>query len=708
MFGYQLLLNWAETTIPAGMSSLIASAAPLVSTAIAVLYFGERISIVRIFGGVIALVGIVLVCVAQPGTKTSGAIVIIIGAMLLYGAYHPLVRPLYRYYTGLEVATYCLIAAALMSVPLIPFAWNQLANADASTWVSGIYLGLLPSALAFVIWGYALSRLTIATSTSLLFLVPAIALLVSLIWLHEIPPVVEIGGGATVLLGVVLIGRGDRVGATLNRWITERRNRSHEVRIYTDAAEKLRFYRRNMTLNNTQSDDTIIASPGELGYTEATASFNTDAHLTPAFAVVARNAQDVQAVILVAAKRGLRVRAQSTGHAAKTSSDMSDELLIRTEFDAPVVIDPLNQTATIPAGTLWAAVVEAAAPYGLIAIHGSSPTVGAIGFLLRGGLSFYGRKFGVSSNSVRSITIVLATGETVTATEDHLPKLFWALRGGGGGFGVVTEIKVQLYPMAQIITGAVFWPAADATKIAPLWRRWTETAPNDATTNLRILNLPPLPGIPPALAAGPVLVMDGAISVDNGADPQISQQILDNLLNPLLAAADPIMNTWGRAEPATLPQTHMDPPVPVPGIGDHLLLSDLDDKTLLDVLALGALDATIAVTEIRQLGGRFEDPNTLGGAFDRQDARFLYFGGSAIFSEDARAGIDERLAEMRQAVDKWNSGYTAPTFVEDYAHPQRTLTPVLQARVELIRAEIDPTGMFAGDVAPVRDAVPAL
>jgi hypothetical protein len=458
-------------------------------------------------------------------------------------------------------------------------------------------------------------------------------------------------------------------------------------------------------MTSTTANDTsaLLNGPGDPGYDSAIATFNTDAHLNPAFAVTTNTRDEVAEAIHEATLLGLGVRTQSTGHAAKTTGPMRRDILIRTRMDGDVLVDPIAHTATIPAGTLWGAVVEAAAPHGLVAIHGSSPTVGAIGFLLRGGLSFYGRHFGISANSLLSITLTLATGESVTASERHLPDLFWALRGGGGGFGVVTEVTIQLFPVTEIITGAVFWPASAAATVAPLWRRWTESAPIAATTNLRVMNLPPLPGIPPMLTAGPVLVLDGAILVEDPTSAGVSQKMHDDLLEPLLKSATPLLNTWARAHPSTLPMTHMDPREPIPGIGDHLLLRDLDDEALLHIVSLAASDTTLAVFELRQMGGRFAVPEVDGGAFDRTSAKFLYLGAGAVFDEEARKQIDARLVVFRDYLEKWNTGYTAPTFVENFAGPQRTLDDKANSRVVRIRALFDPTGIFAGDVSPVRD-----
>ena len=179
-----------------------------------------------------------------------------------------------------------------------------------------------------------------------------------------------------------------------------------------------------MTSTTTIHHSPELAAPGQQSYDAAIATFNTDAHLEPDVATTATTPAEVGAAVLEARSLGLGIRTQTTGHAAKTSSAMTGDALIRTRMTGPVVIDPVRRTARVPAGTLWAEVVEAAAPYGLVAIHGSSPTVGVIGFLLRGGLSFYGRQYGVSANSLLSIDISSATGESVTASADDRPDLF--------------------------------------------------------------------------------------------------------------------------------------------------------------------------------------------------------------------------------------------------------------------------------------------
>ncbi|MCU1406490.1 MAG: EamA/RhaT family transporter [Glaciihabitans sp.] len=220
MAGYQLLLNQGELEVPAGTASIIIAAAPLVSVALAAALFGERLSAPKIVGSVLALVGVALVCLARSGITLSTSVLILVGAMVLQGIYHPLTRPLLKKYSGLEVATYGMVAGAVMLLPLVPSGLAPLATAGPAAWAAVVYLALLPTAAGFVLWGYAVARLSMAASTSLLYLVSPVAVLIAFLWLGELPYPEELFGGLVVILGVVLVSRGDRIIAAWPRRAT--------------------------------------------------------------------------------------------------------------------------------------------------------------------------------------------------------------------------------------------------------------------------------------------------------------------------------------------------------------------------------------------------------------------------------------------------------------------------------------------------------
>lgn len=211
MTAYQLLLNASELHVPAGTASIIVAAAPLVSVAVARLLFRERVTPVIVVGSAVAFAGVAIVCLSRAGVSLSAAVGIAVSAMVVQGIYHPLQRPLLLRYSGLEVATYTMVAGTVMTLPFVPFGWSELAGATTGGWLAAVYLGLLPSALGFVLWGVAVGRLSVAVSTSLLYLVPPVAVLIAWVWLGEVPLPVELAGGLVVILGVVVISQGPRI-----------------------------------------------------------------------------------------------------------------------------------------------------------------------------------------------------------------------------------------------------------------------------------------------------------------------------------------------------------------------------------------------------------------------------------------------------------------------------------------------------------------
>ena len=211
MAAYQVLLNWGEVTVRAGTASMIVAAAPLVSVGVAAVAFHERLTVVKVIGSAVAIAGIALVATARSGLSVSSFVWILIAATIVQGIYHPMIKPLLRRYSGVEVATYGMVSGTLMLLPLVPSSWGHIVSASAGAWWSVIFLGVFPSALGFVLWGYAVGRLPMITSTSLLYVVPAFAVLIAYLWLGEVPVPGELLGGVIVVLGVLTVGLGGSV-----------------------------------------------------------------------------------------------------------------------------------------------------------------------------------------------------------------------------------------------------------------------------------------------------------------------------------------------------------------------------------------------------------------------------------------------------------------------------------------------------------------
>lgn len=444
----------------------------------------------------------------------------------------------------------------------------------------------------------------------------------------------------------------------------------------------------------------LIALPGRQAYDKSVRVFNLAAAPAPAAAATATTVDDVRAAVRYARQQGLGVRMHSTGHAAASGRPVgAKDLLIRTELEGGVEIDAARRIARVPAGTQWGTVIDAAQRHGLAAPHGSSGLVGVVGYLLRGGVSFYGRAKGLAVNCVRAIELVTADGQLRRVDLSSDPELFWALRGGGGGFGVVTAVDIELFAATSVVTGATYWSAVHADRILSRWLRWARSAPPEATTAFRVMNLPPLPEIPAALTAGPVVCVDGAVLGSPATDE--AQRIADELLSPLREVGEALVDTWHVGRPAAVAQTHMDPTEPFPMYGDHLLLGELDADGAAEFLRLVGIGSgsPLVNAELRQLGGALSVPPDTGGALACLDARFAYMGGGVPFEPVTVDDIHAHCAAVREVLEPWNTGWTAPTFIDHYAQPQAHLSAETVAAVDEVRRRIDPAGLFRGDIA---------
>jgi FAD/FMN-containing dehydrogenase len=455
-----------------------------------------------------------------------------------------------------------------------------------------------------------------------------------------------------------------------------------------------------MSISPSEISSVHAHLPGSTGYAASIASFNVLPVIAPSLAVTARTTAEVIAAVKSARTQSVGLSIMTTGHASGGMAQLDGTLLVRPEFDLPVTVDAETRIATVPAGARWGDVVEVAATHGLAAMHGSSATVGVIGYLLRGGLSFYGRRNGVASNSLRSVSLVTADGDLVKADRTTEPDLFWAIRGGGGGFGVVVEVEIELFPMWQVFTGFTAWDARDAAVIAPLWRRWTESAPDDVTTSLRLMNLPPLPQIPEVLRNGQILVLDGAVSIETPAHLVAGLEMAEALLAPLRSVAEPIMDTWHAGSPTDLPATHMDPPDPMPYLADHFLVDGFDDAAVDGWLASAGMGSGSVLTsaELRQLGGSFAEERGDGGALNRIEGQFAAFNVGVPVGPATPPLVLEQQLRIRESLANYDTGFTAPTFVEAVDAPHRALPAHVQERAERIRRRFDPANAFERDV----------
>src|SRR4051812_42208563 len=309
-----------------------------------------------------------------------------------------------------------------------------------------------------------------------------------------------------------------------------------------------------------------VYEPGDEGYDEARAAWNLAADQHPAAVAVPENETDVAFAMAYAREAHLRVSVQGTGHNPLPLGDMAESLLIRTHRMRRVEIDPGARIARAQAGAVWADVAAPANEHGLAALVGSSPDVGVVGYSLGGGIGYLGRKYGIQANSVTAIELVTADGDHLRVDGEHDEDLFWALRGGGGNFGVVTAIEFRLYPVEELYAGWLVWPWERAQEVIERWAEWTRAAPDEVTSMARIMQLPPIEEVPEFLRGRQIVVLSAAFlgSKEDG----------DELLAPL-RELEPEIDTFATMPPLGLSYLHGDPETPVPVLSDQRVIDEL-------------------------------------------------------------------------------------------------------------------------------------
>ena len=198
-----------------------------------------------------------------------------------------------------------------------------------------------------------------------------------------------------------------------------------------------------------------VATPSDSDWDEARQAWNLAADQQPPAVALVESADDVSKVIGFARENGLKVTGQGTGHGAVALGSLEDTILIKTVRMRDVMIE--DEKARVEAGALAEDVADAAIKE-MASMPGTSPNVGVTGFTLGGGLSWFGRKYGWACNRVSAIEVVTADGEPRTVDAASDPDLFWALRGGGGGYAIVTALHLELLPIAEAYAGAMLFP----------------------------------------------------------------------------------------------------------------------------------------------------------------------------------------------------------------------------------------------------------
>src|SRR3954464_12310036 len=434
------------------------------------------------------------------------------------------------------------------------------------------------------------------------------------------------------------------------------------------------------------SSGSVIA-PDDHGYDEARMAWNLAADQRPAAVVLPESDTDVAFAVAYAREAGLRVSVQGTGHNPMPLGDMSGSLLVKTSRMRQVEIDARGRRARVQAGALWADVAAPANKHGLAALVGSSPDVGVVGYSLGGGIGYLGRKHGIQTNSVTAIELVTADGDHVRVDAAHDPDLFWALRGGGGNFGVVTAMEFRLYPIEQVYGGWLIWPWEHSHDVISRWVEWTRDTPDEITSMARIMQLPPIPDVPEMLRGRQIVVVSAAYlgSEEDGR----------GLLAPMRGLG-PEIDTFATMEPLGLSYLHGDPETPVPVLSDQAIVDDMPQEAIDAFVAQAGADSgsSLLMAELRHMGGAFGRPGEGHGALSRIDGGYVVFAGGMPIDEQVGAAVERDSRELMEAMRPYGHGRNYSNFAERAVDASSFYPEETYRRLRAVRERVDPDGLM--------------
>ncbi|WP_345625634.1 FAD-binding oxidoreductase [Streptomyces thinghirensis] len=432
------------------------------------------------------------------------------------------------------------------------------------------------------------------------------------------------------------------------------------------------------------TDGPLVLRPGDPGYEDELAGFQTGFAPRPDAVFAASSAADVVAAVRYAARRGLPVRVQATGHGLPGPSEGG--VLVTTRRMDGVSVDPVARTARLGAGVRWGQVVTAAAPHGLAPVNGSAPSVGAVGYVLGGGLGILAREFGYAADHVRSLDVVTADGRLRHVTPESEPDLYWALLGGGGGLGVVTGLETGLVPVASLYGGSVSFDGrrVGAAAVLRAWEEWTRTVPEGLTSSFAAVPYPDLPALPEALRGRYVVSVRVA---HTGADG-------DRVAAPLRRIGPALADSLRRMPYTESHTVHSDPDVPHAYYGEGAVLRELDLAGAGELLARTGPDAggAMCVVQVNHLGGALAAsgaPNSV----PHRDGRFLV----RLLAVGDRAAARERLDAAFAPLGPVTIGRALNFAFGAGDRTDGLWDAETRKRLALIRSRYDPASLFDGN-----------
>ncbi|MFC9786293.1 FAD-binding oxidoreductase [Rhodococcus sp. NPDC127528] len=429
--------------------------------------------------------------------------------------------------------------------------------------------------------------------------------------------------------------------------------------------------------------------PDSTDWPAVTQAWNVSITQRPAAVVTAATTADIVRSVRFAADNHVPVTAQPGGHGATQRLD--DTLLIRTSALDDIWIDATARTARVGAGVKWGALQSALDGTGLTGLIGSNPDVSVVGFCLGGGLSWFTRPFGPGSGSLSAVELVDAQGVHRWVSDDKSPELIWALRGGGGEFGIVTAVEIDLFPAPEITGGRLAFPATDAASVLRAVAALTATAPAELSVWASIMHFPPIPELPDEIRGQSFCFVD-TVLLGSGLEHSAH-------LAPIRAAGTVLRDTTRPLQPGDVGAICEEPTDPSPGLHSSMMLTALDDDVIDLVVERTGTAGSLPLTQVqfRHLGG----PARTGrdGAVDlrRTRAEFAVMTLTVAPQPDLLAAATRAMSGLFDALAPWSAGPTVPTMLGPGESLGRAFDSCTLDRLRRLKEAVDPSYAVRGN-----------
>ncbi|WP_344220303.1 FAD-binding oxidoreductase [Kribbella sancticallisti] len=425
-----------------------------------------------------------------------------------------------------------------------------------------------------------------------------------------------------------------------------------------------------------------IIEPGAAEYEAASRSVLVSGR--PAWVLRPASVEDVRAGVRFAADTGLRLAVRGGGHGFPGFGTNDDGVVIDlSKFAAVEIIDEDRHLVRIGGGATWGQVAAALAPHGLAISSGDTRGVGVGGLTLTGGIGWKVRKYGLAMDNVAAVEMVTANGDVVRASAEENPDLFWAIRGGGGNFGIVTSFEFLAHPTTDVFFGKIAFPAAELAGVLQGWADYLRTAPEELTSIATFAN---------PFAGGPEAPLEILVAVD-GDDPDLAAQALDPIRRLGTVIDDDVALT-------PYADILVDAPTPPPGFKVVTRGAFVDKESVSEALRIlaeiGTSERSPAIA-VRSVGGAVSRVPDNATAYAHRHAELMFVtatGGPEPVVEEARPGLEAIWARLTPHLSGAYANFVASATDEDVAaiYPAQTYE-----RLAAVKREYDPGNLFAGN-----------